>query len=365
LDLALIIGGTESLEIPLINFADYTTLHRFGPLTWNNISSHLISKYSGLANKGEEEKKDTYRRLAIAAAKYTASNSPRKGVLIFPGMWKGLGSHEALNLAQRLASSTPHNIFVALLAHPCTTAANAAELNPNFTGPSTQHVLSDRFYYDSEVGMGERTLAGDICFRFSHNIRRFLVVQARPQVDRHQDTETAFADVNIISPGSYAGPSTLETDSDVAEHVTLLTVPRTGSHPPRLPHFRNVYARLLPDLDRNWPNYHVYRLASMDESALDRMMAHYSSDVEEKRANAPTPPTAALCNPEVIVQPCRVDNDIRIIKITRLQPFSLPNHRFAPISILRKLGVAKSAVPLSNFFLKIHSQLTDEAPLTL
>jgi len=198
------IGGEDAeLKIPSIGFTDFTALHRFGPLTWYNIATFLNKKYSRLSSQANADEKRDADRLEAAAAKYTARGAAPKGILIFPGRWKGLSTHEAILLAQRLAGDSPHYIFVAIPAHPHSTAENAKELNPNYTGPSTAKFISCRYFYDSAVCMGERNLAGDICFNYSHNIRKFLIVQVI-----NTDTpppQPLLAPVSRIQPKTYKG----------------------------------------------------------------------------------------------------------------------------------------------------------------
>ena len=138
-------------------------------LTWKNTAMHLIAKYNTLlAAASSSEEKTRLTRLVNMCSKHTAPSAGPKGILIFSGRWRGLSASDALSLAQHISTQTSHPVYITYTAHPYTTALNAQELNPTLTGPASHKNFDSRFFYDSPVCLGEKTLTEEICFSYQH-----------------------------------------------------------------------------------------------------------------------------------------------------------------------------------------------------
>ena len=102
--------------------------------------------------------------------KHANNPSGEKSVLLFLGRWEGFGLKAAQELAQKILTTSSFKVFVAVRAHPLSTAENVAELNPQFFGNNSLSDIEERIFSNAPVGMGEEVF-GEVCYNFSHNVK--------------------------------------------------------------------------------------------------------------------------------------------------------------------------------------------------
>ena len=153
------IGLPENEFFPTLSYSSFFSLHTSNSINWTSISRYIYDKYIEL-----EKKKNPW------AAKFVFYPSGEKSVLLFPGRWEGFGLKAAQELAQKILATSSFKVFVAVRAHPLSTAENVAEVNPQFFGNNSLSDIEERIFYNAPVGMGEEVF-GEVCYNFSHNVK--------------------------------------------------------------------------------------------------------------------------------------------------------------------------------------------------
>jgi hypothetical protein len=351
----LVIGGVEDYSIPTITFSDFSKIYKTGHIHWNSVCTTLLVKYKNLCENanGEEEKKK-FKNLLIKVEKCLSKEGEGRGVIIFPGRWKGFSPSEGDKLSQEICEQTKHTPFVVRTAHPLTTLENACELNPHLTGSPSGKIFVNRYLYTTPVGMGEVNLVGDTRFDLSHNEKKFFVVEVKK--DPPPSTPPGlFYPVTPLEPVHYEGVEIKETDSDIVENYIYCVSPKTSSSPSLSSLYKvGIFERVIPDPERAWGNFTISTLSSPDKGRFGKFVDIVNNTTEFD------PLTArffnqqhSFCSPETLSSPCSPSNQFRVIKLGKMDHFSNLKHRFAPISILRKLKISENVIPLSNFYLKI------------
>ena len=258
----------------------------------------LYDKYKGLASEENESAKIFLNKII------THHNNPNnnKSILIFPGRWEGLGLREAISLGQKILQDAKFDVFVAALAHPLTTNENAHELNPHLSGNGTVTSISERFLFETPVGLGEKMFT-EINFNLSHNTKKLFFLKISANVISPTSTTSMFRTFTPVTLKGYTGPVVNPTGSEISDQYILASVPKgEKKFFDSLP-AAGIHRRLLPDPDRQWPNFHNLQLfspeISVSKETVSSLLEAYSGDGKNNPFLG-----KGLCDPSTLITPC-------------------------------------------------------------
>ena len=206
-----IFGAEENDFIPTFNVEEFWPV-RDNILTWTLLASILLRKYKNLATQEglSEEKRKVYERFANRLAKN--SNSKDARVLIYGAGW-GI---QGVPLAQQLIPTAQCTFYMLSMAHPLTTKDNVQSMNPALTGSVSEPFTETRYFYTSQVNLGEQDILGETNFEFQHNRTCFIISKIRLRAPgKGSENKDMFHPLVNFDPMHYVLPEVKETGSEV------------------------------------------------------------------------------------------------------------------------------------------------------
>ena len=220
----------------------------------------MIEKYTPL--KGTTDPKAGFSDLLGLPATY------EKSILLFPGRWSGFDVKAAVSLSQAIVTTTTFKVFICTPAHPLANSSNARELSPLLTGVGLRNYVEQVLFFDGEVGLGKNIL-GKINYKLAENRRSFFFLRMKTFVKFTRQspppTELYFP-VTIYTPTTYTPPPVNPTPSGLPEDFFLASFVKGGDKTALAGlKQKGISSYLIPDPDRNWPQYDIYQLHSLGQ----------------------------------------------------------------------------------------------------
>ena len=229
-------------------------------------------------------------------------------------------------------------------------------------------VIKEVILYNGVVGMGE-DVYGDIKYNLANNQHLLFFLRMRlglkssrpfgfPVPPTPTPLTEMFVPVTLYDPKLHKPTSWTTPTSHVSDDSFVASFVKGDKKPLNALVQAGVNYRLVPDVNRSWSNYDVYRLFSpgLSKKFLQELLDH----------NGPGLPPSLVgrgfMDGTLTTTPCSQDNNLRIIRMASLEGFGKIEHRGGPISVLQKLGLVDQVLPLSNWHFKIQkcTGVTDE-----
>jgi hypothetical protein len=316
-----IFGAAENDYIPTFSIEDFWPI-RDSPFTWPSLAAILLKKYKGLLSLGGD-RSQVYNRFVNRLTKNCTSKDAR--VLIYGAGW-GI---QGIPLAQRLIPTSPCSFYTLSMAHPLTTRENVASLNPALTGSVSETFTEERFFYTSQVGLGERDLLGEVNFDFHHNRVSFIVSRVRLR-SAGRPREEMFHPLVHVDPIHYALPEVKETGSEVDDTSFVLASFLRGEKVYENLAKHSIFHRRLPDVGNVWNNFEIFQLYSpYSKISADSIIQAIGSQPDIVKYHSLG---KGLCDAVVAVTPPHPANSLRIVKIGSVKEISALKYRATPIA---------------------------------
>jgi len=112
---------------------------------------------------------------------------------------------------------------------------------------------------------------------------------------------------------------------------------------------------VIPDPDRVCPLFLNVQLYSVDTSVSKEVVTSILELSREKLpGDSPNPFFGiGICEPGTLICPCSPSNNLRVLKLGKMDSIKNIEHRSAPFLLLQQLNLVVEVFPLSSFYYKI------------
>ena len=362
----IVVGLPDNDIIPSLSYSDFVLLKNYGTLSWTTVEAKVGEKYTMLKSS---ETKSVAERAELFSVRLGQHRNNKggggKNILIVPGLWPELTQSGATSFADNIVKFSSFGAFVALPAHPLSTAENVHELNPHICGNFSHPTVEACFYSDTPIATGElNPFTEEMDFTLARNAKKYLFLQMKKiEVDGKFPTDGApmfkrpfpFDFKNYLGLPHKKTGSEITTDQFVLFSVesslrkTLNCFPRSGNP-----------CKILPDPAAICSNYAQAQIYSAEENlSREKAFKIYASAADNSEAPLIG---SSFCSSATVVRPCSPENDIRVIKISNLASVRGNENKTAVLVLLDQLGLAAETFPFSRFYYKIRrSSASDQA----
>lgn len=353
----IVVGLPDNSIIPSLSYSDFILLKNCGTFSWTTVEAKVGEKYAKLknsVNKLEAERAELF--LTKLGQHRGNKGGGGKNILVLPGLWPELTQTCATSFADTVLKVSAFGAFVALPAHPLSTAENVHELNPHVCGNFSHQTVEACFFSDTPVATGEfNPFTEEMDFTLARNAKKYLFLQMKKLEAEGKfpvDGASMFTRPVPFAFRNYLGLPHKKTGSEITSdqfvlfsvesslRKTLNCFPRSGTP-----------CKILPDPSSICTNFAQAQIYSAEENlSRENAFKIYASAADNSEAPLVG---SAFCSSFTVINPCAPENDVRTIKISNLASVKGNENKTAVLVLFEQLGLAVETFPLSRFYYKI------------